>query len=176
MRRGLAVHASASGPWSGTEHGKRRAMGDNRGMSSHGKIATLACIATLGGLGSLPAPAGASAAHSVGTREQVEWVRRAATNFVNAELAGNGASACGILDASLRGAEHHRTCAQRWNARLASILRASGGRAHLRAQKRAIATSAVIVHGVNATLELPTPLMGSSNHFVWSENCWMLDR
>jgi hypothetical protein len=32
------------------------------------------------------------------------------------------------------------------------------------------------MHGDGATIELPTPLMGSSNRFVWSENGWMLDR
>ncbi len=135
----------------------------------------LACATALGAPGALLAPAGASAAHSVGTREQVEWVRRAATNFVTAELAGNGAGACGILDASLRGTEHRRTCAQRWDARLKTLLREPGGRARLRSQKRAIATSAVIVHGDVASIELPTPLMGSSNRFLWTENCWMLD-
>ncbi|HSZ15332.1 MAG TPA: hypothetical protein VK790_14955 [Solirubrobacteraceae bacterium] len=142
-------------------------------MSHRSRVASLACFTALG---ALSAPGGASAAHSVGSREQVEWVRRAATNFVTAELAGNGAGACGILDASLRGTEHHRTCAQRWDARLASLLRAPGGRARLRAQKHAIATSAVIVRGYDATIELPTPLLDSSNRFVWSENCWMLDR
>ncbi|MGD0452156.1 MAG: hypothetical protein ABSB69_01040 [Solirubrobacteraceae bacterium] len=138
-------------------------------------VAMLACATALGAPGALLAPAGASAAHSVGTREQVEWVRRAATNFVTAELAGNGAGACGILDVSLRGTEHHRTCAQRWDARLKTLLREPGGRARLRSQKRAIATSAVIVHGNVASIELPTPLMGSANRFLWTENCWMLD-
>jgi len=149
-------------------------MADNPGMRLRSTVALLACAA-LGAPGALLAPAGASGAHSVGTREQVEWVRRAATNFVTAELAGNGAGACGILDASLRGTEHHRTCAQRWDARLARLLREPGGRARLQAQKRAITTSAVRVHGNDASIELPTPLLGGSNRFVWSENCWMLD-
>jgi len=144
-------------------------------MSLRRAFATLACSAALGAPGALLAPAGAAAAHSVGTPEQIAWVRRAATNYVTAELAGNGAGACGILDASLRGTEHHRTCAQRLDAHLASLLREPGGRARLRAQKRAIASSAVLVHGNVATIELPTPLMGSSSRFVWSENCWMLD-
>ncbi|MGO9320317.1 MAG: hypothetical protein ACLQBY_05895 [Solirubrobacteraceae bacterium] len=144
-------------------------------MSLRSTIAMLACAAALGAPGALLAPSAASAAHSVGTREQVDWVRRAATNFVTAELAGDGAGACGILDVSLRGTEHHRTCAQRWDARLASMLHEPGGRARLRAQKRAIATSAVLVHGNDATIELPTPLMGGSNRFLWTENCWMLD-
>jgi hypothetical protein len=33
----------------------------------------------------------------------------------------------------------------------------------------------VVVHGGVASIELPTPLMGGANRFVWSENCWMLD-
>ncbi|MGA2452063.1 MAG: hypothetical protein ABSG93_00965 [Solirubrobacteraceae bacterium] len=138
-------------------------------------IAPLACIAVLAGAAALPAPAAAQGAHSVGTPEQIAWVRRAATNFVTAELAGNGAGACGILDASLRGTQHHRTCAQRWNARIAARLHEPGGQAQLRAQKRAIATAAVLVHGGVASIELPTALMGGPNRFVWSENCWMLD-
>lgn len=143
---------------------------DTSGMGPRRTIAVLATVFAL------VLPASAFGAHSVGTGEQIEWVRRAARNFVTAELAGNGAGTCGILDASLRGTEHRRTCAQRWDARLASMLRAPGGRGRLQAQKRAIATSAVIVHGNDATLELPAPLMGSSSSFVWSENCWMLDR
>jgi hypothetical protein len=143
---------------------------DTPGMSPRRRIAVLATVFAL------VLPASAFGAHSVGTGEQIAWVRRAASNFVTAELTGNGAGVCGILNAPLRGTEHHRTCGQRWDARLASMLRTPGGRARLQAQKRAIATSAVIVHGYYATLELPTPLMGSSSSFVWSENCWMLDR
>jgi hypothetical protein len=123
----------------------------------------------------LAPPASALGAHSVGSREQISWVRRAASNFVTAELSGNGASACGILNAPLRATQHHRTCAQRWNAKLAKLLREPGGRARLRVQQRAIPTAVVVVHGYVASLELPTPLMSGPNHFLWTENCWMLE-
>ncbi len=120
-------------------------------------------------------PASAPAAHSVGTREQIAWVRRAATNFVTDELAGNGEGACGILNAPLRAAHRGRTCAQRLDVRLAKILHERGGRARLRAQQRAIASAVVLVHGNVASLALGTPLLNGSNHFVWTENCWMLE-
>lgn len=120
------------------------------------------------------APASALAAHSVGSAEQVAWVRRAATNFLSAELAHNGAGACGILIAPLRATEHHRSCEQRWNAKLTHMLHQPGERAHLQAQQRAIASAVVIVHGNNAWLHLPSPLISGPNQFAWTENCWML--
>jgi hypothetical protein len=121
------------------------------------------------------APAGASAAHSVGTPGQIAWVRSAATRFVTAELAGDGASACGILNAPLRATEHGRTCTQRWDARLAKLLDETGARAELHTQKHAISTAVVDVHGNWATIALPAPLMSdASNRFRWTENCWML--
>jgi hypothetical protein len=132
-------------------------------------LLALACAAAL------LAPASASAAYSVGTREQVSWVRRAATNFVTAELAGNGAGACAILDARLRGVQHHRTCAQRWNASLAKLKRERGWRSRLRAQRRAIPSATVVVHGNDASIELPTSLMAGRSRFRWTENCWMLE-
>ena len=125
------------------------------------------------------APAASAAevySHSTGTPEQIAWVRRAASNFVTAELAGNGAGACAILNAPLRASAHHVTCAQRWNARLARILRERGGRARLRAQRRAIPSAIVTVHGDRASIGLPTPLLGTSSRFLWTENCWMLLR
>lgn len=142
---------------------------DTSGMGISRAIAVLACTTALA------LPAGAQAAHSVGSYEQVEWVRRAATNFVRAELAGNGAGACAILNAPLRATEHARTCEQRWNAKLSKLLREPGARARLRAQRRAIGSAIVIVHGNAASLELSTSLMGGPNRFVWTENCWMLD-
>jgi hypothetical protein len=152
----------------------RHSPTDNVHVSLRSAIAVLAAIVTLASVAVL-APAGALAAHSYATAEQVAWVRRAATNFVSAELAGNGAGACAILDARLRGSEHHRTCAQRWDARLARILHEPGGKARLHAQERAIPSAAVIVHGSSASIDVPTPLMDGSNRFLWSENCWMLD-
>lgn len=141
---------------------------DTPKMAPRRSIALLACAAAL------VLCANASAAHSVGSRAQVEWVRRAATSFVSAELARNGAGACAILNAPLRASEHGRTCAQRWDASIARTLREPGGAARLRAQRRAIASAAVVVHGNAATIALASPLLGAANRFVWSENCWML--
>lgn len=131
-------------------------------------VTVLVCAAVL-----LPS-ASAFGAYSVGTPEQVAWVRRAASNFVTDELSGNGAGACAILNAPLRATQHHRTCAQRWNATLAKLLHEPGGRARLRAQKHAIPSATVIVHGNIASLELASPLMNGSNQMVWTENCWMV--
>jgi hypothetical protein len=137
-------------------------------MSFRRTFAVLVCATAL-----VP-PASAFGAHSVGSREQIAWVRRAASNFVTAELSGNGAGACGILNAPLRATRHNRTCAQRWNAKLAKLLREPGSRARLRSQQRAIPTAVVVVHGYVASLDLPAPLMSGPNHFLWTENCWML--
>jgi hypothetical protein len=111
---------------------------------------------------------------SSGTPEQIAWVRRAAGNFLSAELAGNGAGACAILNAPLRTSSHHRTCAQRWDARLAAMLRRSGTRAQLRHERDAVPTASVVVRGDTATITLPQPLLNGRNRFLWTENCWML--
>jgi hypothetical protein len=132
-------------------------------------ITALACTATL-----IP-PASALAAGSVGTPEQIAWVRRAASNFVVAELSGNGGGACAILNAPLRTTQHHRTCAQRWNAKLSKLLREPHSRAHLHTLQRAIPSATVIVHDYIASINLPTPLMHGPNRFLWTENCWMLE-
>ena len=128
---------------------------------------TLPLIALLAALAASAPPARASS-------EQVAWVRRAAGNFVRAELDGSGANACGVLEASLRTTRRGRSCAERWDARIAELLRAPGARARLRAQLRQIASASVTVHGRVASLELATPLTSGPNRFVWSENCWML--
>jgi len=132
-------------------------------------IASLVCAAAL------LAPASAPGAHSVDTPEQISWVRRAASNFVTAELSANGSGACGILYAPLRATQHGRSCEQRWDTKLAKLLREPGGRARLRAQKHAIASAVVLVHGDVASIDLPSTLMGGANRFLWTENCWMLD-
>ena len=137
-------------------------------MSRKLALPLLACLAALScPTASLAAPAGASA-------EQIAWVRRAATNFVTAELAGNGAGACGVLEGRLRSTQHGRTCEQRWDARIARQLHVPGARAQLRAQLRAIAHNRVSVHGDVATLALPTPLMDGVSRLVWTEMCWMV--
>jgi hypothetical protein len=135
-------------------------------MGMRSVAATLACGATL------VAPAGALAAHSVGTAEQIAWVRRAATRFVTAELADNGSEACAVLNAPLRATERGRTCEQRWDARLAKLTPST--RRQLHAQKREIASAMVVVHGNYAALDLRSRLMSGPNRFYWTENCWML--
>jgi len=137
-------------------------------MSVRHRIVLLGCAAAL------VLPASASGAHSAGSSGQIAWVRRAATNFVTAELGGNGAGACAILNAPLRASEHHRTCAERWDSKLAALLREPGGPARLRAERRAIGSAVVTVHGNVASIDLPSPLMSGPNQFLWSENCWML--
>lgn len=123
----------------------------------------------------LALPAGALArGYSTGTPEQIAWVRRAASNFVIAELAHNGEAACGILNAPLRATRRRRTCAQRMDRRLTTLLRTPGARARLRVQRRAILSAVVSVRGNVATLALATPLIGGANRFLWTENCWML--
>ncbi len=147
------------------------------GMRSRVWIAMVAGIAVAtmpDGAAASSAPKGAIAS-SVGSYEQVAWVRRAASNFVGDELRRDGAGACSILNAPLRATQHHRTCAQRWDARLARLLSEPGGRAGLRAEARAISSASVIVHGDTASIDLPAPLMSGANRFLWTENCWMLE-
>src|SRR6202023_2637092 len=62
-------------------------------MSRHLRVSPRGTVLALTCAAALLAPASAFAAYSVGTHEQVSWVRRAAANFVAAELAGNGAGA-----------------------------------------------------------------------------------
>ena len=131
-------------------------------------VGAVACVAGLG------APASAVAAHSVGSSAQVAWVRRAASNFVAAELSGNGAGACGVLNAPLRATRGHRTCAERWDAKLRAMLREPDGRASLRADAHAIPSARVVVGGSAASIDLPSPLMAGRSRLVWSENCWMV--
>ena len=131
-------------------------------------IAMLAAVAAV-------LPTSALGASSSGSYEQIAWVRRAASNFVGDELRGDGASACSILNAPLRATQRHRTCAQRWDARLARLLREPGARGRLRRDARTIPSASVVVHGNTAYISLPASLMGGSNRFLWTENCWMLE-
>ncbi len=114
-------------------------------------------------------------ASSGATREQVAWIRRAASNFVGDELRRDSAGVCSILAARLRATQHHRTCTERWSARLASLLREPHARAALRADARAIPAAAVVVHGDSASIELPAPLISGPNRLRWTENCWMVE-
>lgn len=120
----------------------------------------------------LVVPASALGAHSVGTAEQIAWVRKAATRFVTAELTDDGSEACAVLYAPLRATEHGRTCEQRWGRKLAKL--APAVRAKLRSQKHEIASATVVVRGDHASLELQSELMSGPNRFYWTENCWML--
>ncbi len=137
-------------------------------MSLRSAIAVIACAA------SLTLPAAATASHSVGTSGQIAWVRTASTRFVTAELKRDPSEACAVLTAKERATIHNRTCEQRWNAKIATMLHEAGERARLRADRNAIASAMVIVHGNLATIELPTPLLNGSNELVWTENCWMV--
>ncbi len=146
-------------------------LADIHSMSTRQATAALTCALAL----LLPAAAvGAYSEHSVGSPEQIAWVRRAAGNFVAAELSGNGAGACTVLNAPLRATQHHRTCEQRLNARLGKLLHERGARSRLRAEQRAIPAARVVVHGDIASIELPAPLLRGPNRFLWTENCWML--
>ena len=154
---------------------KQTAIADTLGMSLRSALAVLAGTSALVAPAALAVPGAALGASSSGTYEQVAWVRRAASNFVAAELAGNGAGACAILNAPLRTTRHHQTCAQRWSATLSKLLREPGGRARLRAQRREIPSAPVAVHGNVASISLSAPLMSGPNRFLWTENCWMLE-
>jgi hypothetical protein len=112
---------------------------------------------------------------SVGSASQIAWVRSAADRFLTAELAGNGAGACAILTAPLRAPIRGHTCEARWNARLASQRRDRGARLRLRSDLRAVSSARVVVHGNAASIDLPAPLLHSTNRFLWTENCWMLE-
>ena len=144
-------------------------------MSVRSSLAMLAVGAALAVPGVAAAAPRASLASSVGTREQIEWVRRASGNFVVAELRRDGAGACSVLAAPLRATQGRRTCAERWDARLAAMLREPRFRAALRADARAIRSATVIVHGDTASIELPDPLMSGPNRLRWTEMCWMLE-
>jgi len=133
------------------------------------KARLLAC-AVAGALAALPSAATASSQWS-GTAPEL---RAAATRLLDAELQGDGATVCGILDAPLTGTVGGRDCAQRWDARLARELRAAGGRARIRADLRSVAHAAIAMNGDWATIALPHPLLGGTSRFYWTANCWML--
>jgi hypothetical protein len=123
----------------------------------------------------IPAAAAGYSERSAGSPSQIAWVRSAASRFLTAELAGNGAGACAILNAPLRAPLRGHTCEARWNARLASQRRDRRARSRLRSELRAVSSARVVVHGDVASIELPAPLLHGANHFLWTENCWMLE-
>jgi hypothetical protein len=118
---------------------------------------------------------GALASSGDATYEQASWVHRAALRFVSAELARDGAGACAVLAAPLRRTLRTRTCAQRWDAKLARLTRTAAARARLRRLERAIPSARVTFHGDDAWIKLPVALMTGQNRFRWTENCWMLE-
>jgi hypothetical protein len=133
-------------------------------------------VAVAGVLTLTASPAAAYSDRSVGTPKQVAWVRRAAGNFLAAELARNGAGACAVLDARLRTERGGVSCERRWDAKLGALLGHRGERSLLREERSRAASAQVLVHGAGATIDLPASLLGGrqANRFTWSENCWML--
>ena len=118
----------------------------------------------------------ASSGPSVGSPEQIAWVRHAADRFVGAELTKNAAEACAVLNAPMRATVHGSSCEQRWKARLSKLLREPGERTRLRSERRAVASGRVVVSGHTASIDLPEPLLQGPNRFRFTENCWMLER
>ncbi|HMD57606.1 MAG TPA: hypothetical protein VKG82_09065 [Solirubrobacteraceae bacterium] len=135
-----------------------------------------ALVAAAASLSLTAATARAYSERSVGTPEQIAWVRRAAGNFLAAELARNGSGTCGVLNAPLRATRHGVTCEQRWDAKIAGMLRQPGERSLLRSLHHAASSARVVVHGSYASIDLAASLLGGSqpNRFLWTENCWML--
>jgi hypothetical protein len=101
-------------------------------------------------------------------------LRSAAERLITAELARDGATACGILNAPLTATVGGRTCAQRWDARIGHLLARHGGRATLRADLRAVPSAVVSISGEWGTIALPHPLLDGQSRFYWTANCWML--
>ena len=117
-----------------------------------------------------------SSSHSVGSPEQIAWVRHAADRFVGAELTKNASEACAVLNAPMRATVHGSSCEDRWRVRLSKLLRVPGERTRLRGDRRAVASGRVVVSGHTASIDLPEPLLQGPNRFRFTENCWMLER
>ena len=118
----------------------------------------------------------------VSASAQSQWagtsseLRAAVTRLLDAELAGDGGTACGILYAPLTAVVGGRDCTQRWDARLVRLLNAPGGRAGIRANLRAVGTAAIVMNGDYATIALPHTLLAGHSRFYWTANCWMLTK
>ena len=137
--------------------------------------AVIAALCVAAAVAAPGAWASAGRGRSIGTPEQIAWVRHAASRFVTAELTHNGAEACAVLNAPMRAVVHGTSCEQRWNARIGRLLRRRGERAALRRELHATARARVVVHGTTATIDLPEPLIRGANRLRWTENCWMLE-
>jgi hypothetical protein len=129
--------------------------------------------AALSAAAAAPAAAGWSS-HA----NEVSTLRAQATRFITAELAGDGATVCAVLNSPNHGVGPHQTCAGHWDAALRTLLRTPGARRRLTADLHAVAGARVtLTHGdYVGSLALPTPLLGSSSEFYWTNNCWMLER
>lgn len=101
-------------------------------------------------------------------------LRAAAGRLLRAELSGDGAGVCAVLDAPLTKAVRGRTCAQRWDARSGALGVAE--RRGLRRDLRALARAAVTIDGEHGSIALPAPLLDGHSRFYWTANCWMLTR
>jgi hypothetical protein len=119
----------------------------------------------------LAAPAGASAPGGTSA-----GLRAAAARLVSAELAGDGATACGVLNVPLTATIDGRTCAQRWDSRSATLRATARGRRALRADLRDAASAPVTISGLYGSIALPAPLLNGASRFFWTANCWMLVR
>ena len=126
----------------------------------------LALICLAGLLTFAACAAGRGGRARTATPEQIAWVRRAASNFVTAELGGNGArrmrrcSPRRCAPAPARG-----TCEQRWDASLAGMLHDPHVRAALHADLRASPARRCVVHGGSASIALPAPLLERAQPF-----------
>ncbi len=127
----------------------------------------LACAGAL----ALSFSASAASADTVGS---VPWVRTAATKVITAELARDGATACGVLNAPLTSTVAGKTCAQRWTARADRLLAKRGGARHLRADLAAVNAASITINGLHASIALPYPLLDGQSRFYWTNMCWML--
>jgi hypothetical protein len=125
------------------------------------------------GAGVLALAAPAALADTTGT---AATLRAATGRLITAELNRDGATACGVLNAPLTTTVAGQTCAQRWDARSARLLAASGGAARLRADLHAAASAPIAISGEHGSITLPYPLLNGHSHFYWTNNCWMLTR
>ena len=116
------------------------------------------------------------AAATAGTTGTAATLRAATARLITAELNRDGATACGVLNAPLTATVGGLTCAQRWEARSARLLAASGGAGRLRADLHAAASAPIAINGEHGSIALPYPLLNGHSRFYWTNNCWMLTR
>jgi hypothetical protein len=96
--------------------------------------------------------------------------------LVAADLAGDGAGVCAVLNAPLTGTVAGRTCAERWDVRSRARTATAAGRLALRRDLRAVASAVVTIDGEQGSIALPVPLLAGQSRFYWTANCWMLTR